>query len=183
MENENIVATLIGVVGTLLGTVLGWFLNSYSYRMGKTTIWATLSTQMEIPHMSENGSNDRNQQTPLIEYFFDCTATNTRQVPIVLKNFRVEMRKTKRGKPINLSVLAPKMSYAEAGKFKIGVQLQLEKQRIEPRSITEFVFKVDCKDINIQYSKIDLIAYNERNKKVRFEIYNGLRIERPTSPK
>ena len=36
--NKEVLLTVLGVIGTLGGTLLGWLLNAYTYKIGRTEI-------------------------------------------------------------------------------------------------------------------------------------------------
>ena len=103
---ENILIALIGVGGTLLGTLIGWILNSQSYRVGKTKIYGTLVTTVRVPPVSMTGDVTKAKSTGP-EYSMNCVATNSRQIPVILENFCIEMQTGRNAKPIRLSVYEP----------------------------------------------------------------------------
>ena len=47
--NKEVLLTVLGVIGTLGGTLLGWLLNAYTYRIGKTEIRGTFETRITMP--------------------------------------------------------------------------------------------------------------------------------------
>ena len=47
--NKEVLLTALGVIGTLGGTLLGWLLNAYTYRIGKTEIRGTFETRITMP--------------------------------------------------------------------------------------------------------------------------------------
>lgn len=90
---ENILIALIGVGGTLLGTLIGWILNSQSYRVGKTKIYGTLVTTVKIPPASMTGGVTKAKCTGP-EYSINCVATNSRQIPVILESFYLKCKLT-----------------------------------------------------------------------------------------
>lgn len=44
--NKEVLLTVLGVIGTLGGTLLGWLLNAYTYRIGRTEIHGTFETRI-----------------------------------------------------------------------------------------------------------------------------------------
>ena len=47
--NKEVLLTVLGVIGTLGGTLLGWLLNAYTYKIGRTEIRGTFETRITIP--------------------------------------------------------------------------------------------------------------------------------------
>ena len=166
-SNNDFLIALIGVAGTLIGTVLGWILSSISYKIGKTVISATIMPTMEVPDISQ-------KSVPKTEYFFDCVATNSRQIPIMLKAFHIELKKSLFSQPINLAVYEPDPQPINA---IIVATIALQPQIIPPRSLHSFRFKVDYHEPDIQWSQVQLIAYDERHKKHKFLLYNGFKLK------
>lgn len=176
---DGIIIALIGVCGTLAGTLLGWFLNSQSYKIGRTKIYATFVTSTSLPAASLDGSAPKHQERPKTEYLIQCVASNSRQVPVILSNFHVEMALDRHSKPINLSVVESEIKYTDVNGLKIGVQLALPRQLIPPHTLCEFEFKVDYSKPDIQYSRLKLVAYDEKHKRHEFLLYDGLKIKPP----
>ena len=55
---------------------------------------------------------------------------------------------------------------------KIGAQVALPRQLIPPRALHEFTFKVGYDKADIQYSRLELIAFDEKHKRhSRFALY------------
>lgn len=178
------ITALIGVCGTLIGTLLGWILNSQSYRIGRTKIFSTFTVSTKLPPVILSASKtedytSKRQKRPETEYLFQCVAINSRQIAVLLENFSVEMRATRRAKPIRLSVVEPEIEYADIGGLKIGAQLALPRKVIPPRTLYEFIFKVDYHKPDIQYSRLELIAFNEKHRCQRFLLYDGLKLTPP----
>ncbi len=174
MHVDSILVAVIGVFGTLAGTLLGWFLNSQSYKIGKTKIYATFVTSTALPTISLDGSVP---ERPRTEYLLECVASNSRQVPVILSNFHIEMVLSRHSKPIILSVVEPEIKYTDVNGLKIGAQLALPRQLIPPHTLYEFEFKVDYCKPDIQYSQLKLVAYDEKHKRHKFLLYNGLKVK------
>ena len=179
MQLNDIFIALIGVGGTLLGTIIGWVLSALSYKIGRITVHADFQTIIHLPAISLDGAPAQNHSQPKTEYLFDCVASNSKQIPVLLKSFHFEMRHSKKDKPIILQAFMPEEASAQVGKIRITAPIQFGVQRIEPRTLTEFKIKISSDNPDIQFSKIDLIAYNEKHKKQIFHIYNGLKLQRP----
>ena len=47
--NKEVLLTVLGVIGTLGGTLLGWLLNAYTYKIGRTEIRGTFETRITMP--------------------------------------------------------------------------------------------------------------------------------------
>lgn len=171
---DNIITAIIGVCGTLAGTLLGWFLNAQSYKIGKTKIYATFVQSTTVPAISIGASGPTRPEKPKTEYLFRCIASNSRQIPVILENFHVEMRRDRRSKPVILPVIEPETKYTNVNGIQIGAKLTLPRQLIPPHTLYEFAFRVDYTNPDIQDSRLELIAYDERHKRRRFLLYNGI---------
>lgn len=174
-------AAIIGVLGTLAGTILGWFLNSWAYKLGRTQIYATLVRTVEVPMAVPDGSTAKRSSKPKREYSFRCVASNSRQIPVYLENFHVEVRNDKRSGIERLFVYEPELSYAETGSVRIAARVALGRQIIPPRTLYEFAFSLGDCDPEIEYSKVVLVAYDERHKCRKFVIRDGRKLDRPPS--
>ena len=73
--NKEVLLTALGVIGTLGGTLLGWLLNAYTYRIGKTEIRGTFETRITMPPVRPDDAVD---ETVKKEYFIKCCAKNSR---------------------------------------------------------------------------------------------------------
>lgn len=170
---DAVITTLIGVFGTLAGTLLGWLLNAQSYKIGRTKIFATLVTSVEIPPARAGDGPQARRCGAVTRYLFQCVALNSRQIPVILENFYVEMRTSRCAEPVCLRVLKEKTDYTEVNGLKIGAEVALPRQYIPPRTLHEFTFRVDYRQPDIQYSRLELVACNERHKRQRFLLYDG----------
>ena len=179
---DSSTTALIGVLGTLAGTILGWFLNSWAYKLGRTNIYATLVSQISIPPAMQDNSNGVRKAHTNTEYFFRCVASNSRQIPAYLENFHVEVQQGSDKSVKKISVYEPELSCTEVGKVKIAARIALGRQIIPPRTLYEFSFSMGSCDPEIEYSKVVLVAYNERHRRHRFLLHDGRKIERPTKP-
>ena len=179
MSNNEIAIALIGIVGTLAGAILGWWLNFYSYKFGKTKIYATFITSLEIPYYSDAKDNSTVKKRPRHEYYLECVASNSRQIPVILDNFNLKMERDSKSKPLWLSVQEADMSYSEWGKIKVSYRPPLSRQLLPPRTLHEFKFKIDYSEPDIIYSRLTLIAYSENRKPQKFMVYDGRKLERP----
>ena len=47
--NTEVLLTVLGIIGTLGGTLLGWLLNAYTYRIGRTEVRGTFETRITLP--------------------------------------------------------------------------------------------------------------------------------------
>lgn len=178
---DSSTTALIGVLGTLAGTILGWFLNSWAYKLGRTQIYATLVHTVEVPMAVPDGSTAKRSSKPKREYSFRCVASNSRQIPVYLENFHVEVRNDKRSGIERLFVYEPELSYAETGSVRIAARVALGRQIIPPRTLYEFAFSLGDCDPEIEYSKVVLVAYDERHKCRKFVIRDGRKLDRPPS--
>lgn len=177
---DGLITTLVGIIGTLLGTLLGWFLNSQSYKLGKTKIYATLVDSVVIPaQMGDDTPTYKNSS----KYLFQCVAYNSKQIPVILKNFQIELFTSRHSKPITARILLPEISYTEVNGIKIGSELAFPRQLIMPRTLYEFTFKVDYHSDDIHSSRIYLIAYNEKNRRKKFLLYDGYKVKRNKTEK
>ncbi len=179
MYMDSILGALIGVCGTLAGTLLGWFLNSQSYKIGKTKICAAFFISTSLPTISLDSSIPQNQESPKTDYLIHCVVSNSRLVPVILSNFHIEIVLDCHSKPIILSVVEPEIKYTDVNGLKIGAQLALPRQLIPPHTLYEFEFKVDYCKPDIQYSQLKLVAYDEKHKRHKFLLYNGLKVKPP----
>lgn len=69
--NKEVLLTVLGVIGTLGGTLLGWLLNAYTYRIGRTEIRGTFETRITVPPARPD---DAAGGTEKKEYFIKCCA-------------------------------------------------------------------------------------------------------------
>ena len=88
--NKEVLLTVLGVIGTLGGTLLGWLLNAYTYRIGRTEIRGTFETRITVPPARPD---DAAGGTEKKEYFIKCCAKNSRQIAVL------KCRKAKARKP------------------------------------------------------------------------------------
>lgn len=170
---ESILIALIGVGGTLLGTLIGWVLNSLSYRIGRTKIYGTLVTTVTVPSMSITGDSSKDRQSGP-KYSMNCVAINSRQIPVILESFCMEMQTDRNKEPIRISVYESEDGCCtmENG-LKVSAQIALRRQYILPRTLYEFSMRIGCSDPQIQFSRLTLIAFDERHKRHKFLIYDG----------
>lgn len=170
---ESILIALIGVGGTLLGTLIGWILNSLSYRIGRTKIYGTLVTTVTVPPVSIAGNAPRAKPGGP-KYSMNCVAINSRQIPVILESFCMEMQTDRNKEPIRLSVYESEDDCCtmENG-LKVSAQIALRRQYILPRTLYEFSMKMGCSDPQIQFSRLTLIAFDERHKRHKFLVYDG----------
>lgn len=176
---ENILIALIGVGGTLLGTLIGWVLNSQSYRIGRTKIYGTFVTSIIAPPVSITGSVSTAEPVKK-NYFMNCVAVNSRQIPVILESFCMEMQTDRNAAPIRLSVYESKDDACTmANGLKISAQIALRRQYILPRTLHEFSMKIGCSDPQIQFSRLTLVAFDERHKCHKFMIYDGWKLTPP----
>ena len=82
--NKEVLLTVLGVIGTLGGTLLGWLLNAYTYKIGRTEIRGTFETRITMPPARPD---DAAGGTVKKEYFIKCCAKNSRQIAVLLENF------------------------------------------------------------------------------------------------
>lgn len=69
--NKEVLLTVLGVIGTLGGTLLGWLLNAYTYKIGRTEIRGTFETRITMPPARPD---DAAGGTVKKEYFIKCCA-------------------------------------------------------------------------------------------------------------
>ena len=167
LKMESILIALIGVGGTLLGTLIGWILNSISYRIGRTKIYGTLVTTVTIPPVSITGNVSRVKPSGP-RYSMNCVAINSRQIPVILESFCIEMQADRNKEPIRLSVYESEDDCCtmENG-LKVSAQIALRRQYILPRTLYEFSMKIGCSDPQIQFSRLT------RQKDLRIHLVPG----------
>ena len=162
--DANYFAALIGVLGTLFGTVAGWFLSLQSYKIGRTVIHGKLI-------VNHNILPDKNETVYLVR----CVVHNSRQIPVILDDFRLEKKTCNPTVTTIMRIVEPDVKYHDINGIKIGAELALKPLFIEPRTLQEFSFRIPEADCNITKCKLTLIAYDEKHKKQKFKIYDGRR--------
>ena len=80
--NKEVLLTVLGVIGTLGGTLLGWLLNAYTYKIGRTEIHGTFETRITMPPARPDDAADGSVKK---EYFIKCCAKNSRQIAVLLE--------------------------------------------------------------------------------------------------
>ena len=83
--NKEVLLTVLGVIGTLGGTLLGWLLNAYTYKIGRTEIRGTFETRITMPPARPD---DAAGGTEKKEYFIKCCAKNSRQIAVFYRSDR-----------------------------------------------------------------------------------------------
>ena len=174
--NKEVLLTALGVIGTLGGTLLGWLLNAYTYRIGKTEIRGTFETRITMPPVRPDDAVD---ETVKKEYFIKCCAKNSRQIAVLLENFYFEVQKSKGAKTVRVSALNENDSCCCVGNVRVSTKTATAPQIIEPRKVQFFTVRIDTTDPEIQYAKLTLCAYDENGKLHNFLVYNGLKVKRP----
>ena len=174
--NKEVLLTVLGVIGTLGGTLLGWLLNAYTYKIGRTEIRGTFETRIPMPPARPD---DAAGGTVKKEYFIKCCAKNSRQIAVLLENFHFEVQKSKDAKTVRVSALNEKDSCCCVGKVQVSARTAMAPQIIEPRKLQFFTVRIDTADPEIQYAKLTLCAYDEDGKLHKFLVYNGLKAKRP----
>ena len=94
--NKEVLLTGLGVIGTLGGTLLGWLLNAYTYRIGRTEIHGTFETRITLPPARPD---DAAGGTAKKEYFIKCCAKIAGKLQFYLKISTLKCRKAKARKP------------------------------------------------------------------------------------
>ena len=166
---DGLITTLVGIIGTLSGTLLGWFLNSQSYKLGKTKIYATLIKSITIP-VQMGDDTTTCESTSSQKYLFECVAYNSKQIPVILKNFHIELLTDRHSNPISAPILLPEISYTEINGIKIGAELALPRQLIMPRTLHEFTFKVNYHNDDIYDIGRLFYDYVERNHELTWDV-------------
>ena len=105
--NKEVLLTVLGIIGTLGGTLLGWLLNAYTYKIGRTEIHGTFETRITMPPARPDDAADGSVKK---EYFIKCCAKNSRQIAVLLENFYFEVQKSKGAKIVRISALNEKDS-------------------------------------------------------------------------
>ena len=162
MDNTYFTA-LIGVFSTLLGVFIGWGLSLQSYKIGRTVVYGTLTVRKE-----DILSNDSKT-----EYIVRCVVHNSRQIPVILDNFSLEIRPCNSSKTSIQRIIEPEINYYIVNGVKIGAETSVKPQFIHPRTLQEFSFKIVDADQSVMKSKLTLIAFDEKHKKQRFKLYDG----------
>lgn len=160
--DSTCLAALIGVIGTLMGIVIGWLLSLQSYKIGRTVVYGTLIVKKDIL-----------VQTNKTDYIVRCVVHNSRQIPVILDNFSLEIKTCNPAKTYIQRIIEPEVNYYTINGIKIGAETSVKSQFIQPRTLQEFSFKIVDADESIMKSKLILIAFDEKHKKQRFQLYDG----------
>ena len=160
--DSTCLAALIGVIGTLMGIVIGWLLSLQSYKIGRTVVYGSLIVK-----------KDNLVQTNKTDYIVRCVVHNSRQIPVILDNFSLEIKSCNSAKTSIQRIIEPEVNYYMINGIKIGAETSVKPQFIHPRTLQEFSFKIVDADQSIMKSKLTLIAFDEKHKKQRFQLYDG----------
>ena len=174
--NTEVLLTVLGIIGTLGGTLLGWLLNAYTYRIGRTEVRGTFETRITLPPARPDDVVDG---TVKKEYFIKCCAKNSRQIAVLLENFHFEVQKSKGAKTVRVSALNGNDSCCCVGNVQVSARTAMAPQIIEPRKLQFFTGRIDTTDPEIQYAKLTLCAYDEDGKLHKLLVYNGLKVKHP----
>ena len=175
--NGEVLLAVLGIVGTLGGALLGWLLNVYTYKIGRTVIRGTFETKITLPPVQSGRAVTGTAKT---EYSIKCCAKNSRQIAVLLEDFYFEVQKTKGSKVVRVPALNAEDSCCSVEPIQVTARTTMEPQIIEPRKLNFFTVQIDTNDLEIQYAKLTLCAYDENRKLHKFLVYNGLKAERPT---
>lgn len=174
--SSDVLFAVLGIVGTLGGALLGWLLNAYTYKIGRTVIRGTFETKITLPPVRPGSAVTGTAKT---EYSIKCCAKNSRQIAVLLEDFYFEVQKSKGAKVICIPALNAEDSCCSVGPIQVTARTAMERQIIEPRKLNFFTVRIDTNDPEIQYAKLTLCAYDEDRKLHKFLVYNGLKAERP----
>jgi len=84
------------------------------------------------------------------------------------------MQKGRNADPIRLPVYESEDDGCTmANGLKISAQIALQRQYIHPHTLHEFSMKIGCFDPEIQFSRLTLVAFDERHKRHKFLVYDG----------
>lgn len=87
-------AELIGVVGTLLGTLLGWFLNSFSKR-GKLFIYPVMNDKFEYNHGGIMETCKNQKEATLYRYNITLDLHNSSGEPKIMRKIELSFNNGK----------------------------------------------------------------------------------------
>ena len=77
--NKEVLLTVLGVIGTLGGTLLGWLLNAYTYKIGRTEIRGTFETRITLPPARPDDAAGGNCKEGI---FHQMLRKNSRQIAV-----------------------------------------------------------------------------------------------------
>ena len=174
--SSDVLLAVLGIVGTLGGALLGWLLNAYTYKIGRTVIRGTFETTITLPPARPGSTVTGTAKT---EYSIKCCAKNSRQIAVLLEGFYFEVQKSKGVKTVRVPALSAEDSCCSVGPIQVTARTTMEPQIIEPRKLNFFTVRIDTNDSETQYAKLTLCAYDENRKLHKFLVYNGLKAERP----
>jgi len=108
------------------------------------------------------------------EYVISCKCFNNKSIPVYLNNFHIEMKVSGSKKPRIIQVSNPVLDIHRIGGVVMSTPSPVAAQIIPPRVFHEFSLKLNSDGEIASISKLKLVCNNEKNKRLSFNICNGV---------
>ena len=178
----NIITPFLStVVVSAITALLVAIINNKMQFFGKLRIYPTIISRTTIPTLAINSQNIKqgsNYPKSLSEYLIKCICFNSKSIPIFLENFYVEMKEKNSKKTTKINVKEEEISYSKLNGISIGCDLALKEQIILPRTLHEFVIRLDINHEIVTYYPLKLVCYNEKHKRKEFLLSKGKSLHR-----
>lgn len=172
--NQEIITSVIGVIATLVGTILGWFLNNLSNR-GKLTIFTFLWKENFRRKTSFEKKDDELSEIKEIQSYSYNTKLgiyNSSANTKIMRNIEIVFNNGKK----DIKTIKPLSNDIDYYIFSSPVYKEIEAINIPPKAIAELnlhgVLPEECEEL--QYTKnvknIYMIYKDETNKTKRYLI-------------
>lgn len=166
-SNTELLIAIIGIIGTLLGTVLGWILNNLSQH-GKLNVYVT-EWEEKFTHIGEYGAFEtsrKKEEAKSFSYNFSLDLYNSSGTTKIMRNIKVVLL----GNNKELSVDIPQdIETARSSRYMITYD-NVEPINVSPKTVETLklkgYFSDDSKTLDFAWlaEKVELRYTNEKNQ-------------------